>query len=163
MDFLNTLEKENKEKHKVYAMGEWGRPKMKVKLDPGATMPSRAHEWDGGLDIYAAEDKVVFANNYESIETGTHIAIPEGYVGLLTSKSGIMLDHGATCRGTIDSGYTGSIKAIVINHGNHMLLVKAGQKIAQLVIVPCLRPELELVDELEPTERGDNGFGSTGV
>jgi len=137
-------------------------PTIRIAIDEGAKKPTRAHDNDAGLDLYAAEDKVIFANSFDTVETGIHIEIPEGYVGLLTSKSGLMRYNGVTCRGTIDPGYTGSVKAIIFNHGGQMVQVKAGEKITQMVIVPCITPSLEVVDELPETERGNNGFGSTG-
>lgn len=138
------------------------RTTIKVKLDPGAKLPTRAHTKDAGLDIYAAEDAIIRAGSHAIIETGVHIEIPEGYVGLLTSKSGLMSDSGLTCRGTIDADYTGTIKAVVFNQGSQIYSVQAGDKITQLVIVPIITPELEIVDELPETERGADGFGSTG-
>ncbi len=136
--------------------------KLKVKLDPGAIMPTRAHETDAGLDLYSPERIVIFAGSRESIDTGVHVAIPEGYVGLITSKSGLMA-KGITSRGTIDCGYTGSIQAVLYNTGYERVVIEKGQKITQLVIVPIITPELELVDELEATERGNGGFGSSGM
>lgn len=135
---------------------------MKIKLDKGAIAPTRAHPWDGGLDLYAMEDGYIRANQSRTFDTGTHIAIPEGMVGLVKSKSGLMCNHGIITDGTIDAHYTGSIKVCLFNHGGSKYEVKAGDKIAQLVIVPCLQPRLELVDSLEETDRGENGFGSTG-
>ena len=135
---------------------------MKIMLDKGAKMPTRAHEWDAGLDLYAMEDGYIRCNQSHTFDTGTHIAIPEGCVGLVKSKSGLMCNHGITTDGTIDCGYTGPIKVCLFNHGGSKYEVKAGDKIAQLVIVPCVLPELELVDSLEETDRGENGFGSTG-
>ena len=88
--------------------------------------------------------------------------IPQGYVGLIKSKSGLMVKHDLTADGTIDSGYTGSIHVKLFNNGPVPYRVKAGDKIAQLVIVKCELPELEVVDSLEETDRGANGFGSTG-
>lgn len=134
---------------------------MKIMLDEGAKMPTRAHTRDGGLDIYAAERKIIRANDFVVVETGTHIQIPPGCVGLLTSKSGLMC-KGITCRGTIDSGYTGSIKAVLFNNSGRDYIVEKGDKVTQLVILKCEFPELELVDSLEETDRGDAGFGSTG-
>lgn len=135
---------------------------MKIMLDEGATMPTRAHEHDAGLDLYAGEKAVIPAYGQATINTGVHVAIPQGYVGLLTSKSGLMRNDGLTCRGTIDAGYTGAIQAIVFNHSGRGMKITRGQKVTQLVIVPCITPELELVDALEDTERGTGGFGSTG-
>ena len=134
---------------------------MKVVLDPGAIMPTRAHPYDAGLDLYSPVRQVIRANDWVSIDTGVHIEIPGG-VGLLTSKSGLMAKEGITSRGTIDCGYTGSIKAVLFNHSKKDYIVEKGQKITQLVILPCMLPDLELVDSLEETDRGNNGFGSTG-
>ena len=137
---------------------------MKVMLDKpiGAKMPTRAHPWDAGLDLYSPVRQVIRANDWVSIDTGVHIEIDKGFVGMITSKSGLMAKEGITSRGTIDCGYTGSIKAVLFNHSRKDYIVEKGQKITQLVIVPCLLPELELVDSLKETDRGDNGFGSTG-
>ena len=135
---------------------------MKIKLDNGAIAPTRAHPWDAGLDLYAIEDGYIRCNQSRTFDTGVHIEIPEGYVGFIKSKSGLMVNYGIVTDGTIDAHYTGSIKVCLFNHGASKYEVKKGDKIAQLVIVPCLLPELELVDNLEETDRGDNGFGSTG-
>lgn len=135
---------------------------MKIMLSEGAKMPTRAHPYDAGLDLYAKEDAYIRANNGFVFDTGVHVQIPEGCVGFIKSKSGLMVNHGILTDGTIDCGYTGPIKVKLFNHGGSKYEVKAGDKIAQLVIVPCMLPKLELVDSLEETDRGDNGFGSTG-
>lgn len=134
---------------------------MKIKLDSGAVMPTRGHANDAGLDLYSMEDRYVHPREHAMFDTGVHVSIPSGYVGLLTSKSGLMA-KGITSRGTIDAGYTGSIKAVLFNHGEKGYLVHKGDKITQLVILPIITPELEVVDCLEQTERSDGGFGSTG-
>ena len=134
--------------------------KMKIKIDPGAKMPTRAHPWDAGLDLYAKEDDKVFGSAV--FDTGVHVQIPHGYYGEIRSRSGLLFKHDLTTDGTIDSNYNGSIKVKLVNHLKYPYMVQAGDKIAQLVIVPCLLPELELVDSLEETDRGDGGFGSTG-
>lgn len=134
---------------------------MKIMLDEGAKV-SRAHPFDAGLDLYAMHDGYIRCNTNRTFDTGVHVQIPQGCVGLVKSKSGLMVNHGILTDGTIDCGYTGSIKVCLFNHGGSKYEVKAGDKIAQLVIVPCLLPELELVDSLEETDRGANGFGSTG-
>ena len=135
---------------------------MKVMLDPGAKMPQFAHPWDGGLDLFSNEDGYIRANQSRTFDTGTHIEIPEGCVGLIRSRSGLMVNHGITTDGTIDAHYTGSIRVCLFNHGGSKYEVKRGDKIAQMVIVKCEHPTLELVDSLEETDRGDGGFGSTG-
>lgn len=135
---------------------------MKVMLEPGAKMPTKAHEWDAGFDLYSPVRQVIRPDDFVKIDTGVHVAIPEGFVGLITSKSGLMANHGITSRGTIDSGYTGSIQVVLFNHSGKTYIVEQGQKITQLVLLPLAVTGLELVDSLEDTERGEGGFGSTG-
>lgn len=125
-------------------------------------MPTRAHGTDAGLDLYAREDKKVPAYGYAEFDTGVHIELPKLSVGFLKSKSGLNVRHNITSDGVIDVGYTGSIRVKLYNHGKISYAVNRGDKISQLVIVPILTPELELADELESTERGAGGFGSTG-
>lgn len=136
--------------------------KMKCVVDPGANLPTRAHKKDAGLDLYAAKGGWVLPFSRKTFDTGVHVAIPEGYVGLLTSKSGMMGKQGLTSRGTIDSGYTGRIKVVLFNHSWKVVRIRKYQKISQLVILPIVTPEPEYVVSLEQTERGDGGFGSTG-
>ena len=135
---------------------------MKIVLDKNAIMPTRAHPWDAGLDLYSMEAKVLRPYDNETFDTGTHIEIPEGYVGLVKSKSGLMVNHHIVTDGTIDAHYTGSIRVKLFNLNRREYRVNAGDKIAQLVIVKCELPELEVVEELPETDRGDGGFGSTG-
>ena len=136
--------------------------KMKITLDKGAKMPTRAHSTDAGLDLYAMDTKIVPAKESAIFDTGVHVELPEGTAGLLKSKSGLNTKHGITSEGVIDVGYTGSIVAKLYNHSGKDYKVNAGDKITQLVIVPILTPELELVESLGETERGNKGFGSTG-
>jgi len=136
---------------------------IKVMLDPGAYMPTRAHKTDAGLDLYATEDAVIFRDGSHTFDTGVHVAIPEGYVGILKSKSGLNVNSGLQSTGVIDAGYTGSIRVKLYNHGHELVQIKAGQKISQLVLLPIVTPEPVLVEELEETERGSNGFGSSGL
>lgn len=135
---------------------------MRIMLDEGAKMPTRAHPYDAGLDLYAMEDGYIRCNGSHTFDTGVHVQIPECCVGFIKSKSGLMVNHGITTDGTIDCGYTGSIRVCLFNHGGSKYEVKKGDKIAQLVIVPCVLLPLEQVDKLEKTERGAKGFGSTG-
>lgn len=156
---------------------------INVLLDEGAEMPTQAHSTDAGFDIYAKEDFVVPPCKMEwekpnlpyapieirgvsvgcaSHDTGVHIEIPKGYAGNIESKSGLNVRHGLTCQGLIDCGYTGSIVVKLFNHTDKAHYFNKGDKIAQLVIRPILTPKLKLVTELEETERGNGGFGSTG-
>ena len=136
--------------------------KVSVVLDEGAKMPTKAHDIDAGFDLYSREDKTII--NKAKFDTGVHIEIPKGYVGFLKSKSGLNVKHNITSDGVIDAGYTGSIvvKLYNHNHGKEEYQVKKGDKISQLVILPIPEIELVQVDTLEETERGDNGFGSSG-
>lgn len=134
---------------------------LKAVVDRGASIPTRGHPDDAGLDLYATEDGWIFPKSRKVFDTGFHVSIPSGFVGLLTSKSGMML-KGITSRGTIDCGYTGSVKAVLFNHSWRFVKIRKGQKISQLVIMPIITPDLEMVDSLENTDRGAGGFGSTG-
>lgn len=136
--------------------------KLNIKLDPGAYIPERAHKYDAGLDIRAKEDKLVPAEGSAIFDTGVHIELPPYTAGFLKSKSGLNVKHNITSEGVIDTGYTGSICVKLYNHGKSDYLVKSGDKISQLVIVNIQCPEVEIVSSLEETERGENGFGSTG-
>lgn len=135
---------------------------MKIMLDKGAFIPTRAHETDAGLDLYAMEGQVVPARESAIFDTGVHVELPPNTVGFLKSKSGLNVKHGITSEGVIDEGYTGSIVVKLYNHSGYDYKVNAGDKISQLVILPILKPTLEFVDSLEETDRGNNGFGSSG-
>ena len=135
---------------------------MRIKLDEGAFTPTRAHPTDAGLDLYARETKIIPARYWETFDTGVHIELPQGTVGMLKSKSGLNVKHHITSEGVIDVSYSGSIVAKLYNNGYDSYEVKAGDKITQLVIMPMLTPDIEVVDELEVKGRGNNGFGSTG-
>ena len=134
---------------------------IKVKLDKGYK-PERAHEADAGYDLRSPIKTIVCAGEAVVIDTGVHVQIPTGYVGMLKSKSGLNVKHDIVGEGVIDSGYTGSIRVKLYNHGTESYMIEVGDKISQLVILPIITPEIELVDELEETERGDGGFGSSG-
>lgn len=135
---------------------------MKVTLDPGAYMPTRAHALDAGLDLYSREDAIIYAGDSWTFDTGVHMAIEPGWVGDVKSKSGMMM-NGIITDGTVDAGYTGSIRVKLFNLSRCAVSIVRGQKIAQLVIKRIATPELELVDRLDDTERGANGFGSSGA
>lgn len=134
---------------------------IKVVLDKGAYMPERAHSADAGLDLRTPHDVYINGTSSAKIDTGVHIEIPFGWVGFVKSKSGLMMKDIVT-DGTVDSGYTGSVAVKLFNRGSEPYHFKAGEKIAQMVIVPCFTGELKEVEKLEETERGDGGFGSTG-
>lgn len=134
---------------------------MKIVVDEGANIPTRAHRTDAGLDLCATKSGWILPKCRKVFGTGLHAEIPTGYVGMLTSKSGLML-KGITSRGTIDQGYTGEIKAVLYNHSWVPVRIKKGQKITQLVLMRIYIPELDFVDKLGETERANGGFGSSG-
>lgn len=136
--------------------------KLKVVLDDGAYMPEKAHEADAGFDLKTPWKIVIPPKSAGIIPTGVHIQIPFGYVGFLKSKSGLNVKNGILCEGVVDSGYTGGIVAKLYNHSNEEKVFEKGDKITQIVILPIPDVEMELVDRLEDTERGNGGFGSSG-
>ena len=135
---------------------------MKVKLDPGAYMPEKAYKWDAGFDIRTPERVVLRAHDSVVVDTGVHVEIPTGFVGFLKSKSGLNVNHDITGEGVIDAGYTGSVRAKLYNNGPTLHIFERGDKIIQLVFLAIYNPDLELVEDLKETDRGSNGFGSTG-
>lgn len=135
---------------------------MKIKLDRGAFVPERAHVTDAGADLRSPVGTVINAMGSCVIDTGVHIQLPHGYVGMLKSKSGLNIKHGITSEGVIDEGYTGPIKAKLYNHSDEPYKIERGDKITQLVIIPCEYVYFDFVDKLDDSERGGDGFGSTG-
>lgn len=134
---------------------------LKVKLDNGAYIPERAHPMDAGLDLKTPYDFDLYPGEHKDINTGVHVEIPDGYVGMITSKSGLML-KGVTSRGTIDSSYRGPVHAILFNASRQIVSFEVGDKITQLVVLPCAVCDVKEVDKLSETDRGEAGFGSTG-
>lgn len=136
---------------------------MKIMLEESAYKPSRAHATDAGLDLRTPVAVTVPAHGSVVVDTKTHVQLPVNTVGMLKSKSGLNVKHGITSEGVIDSGYTGSIKVKLYNHTSYSYAFNAGDKITQLVILPLAYVgELEQVSELDDSDRGDSGFGSTG-
>lgn len=147
---------------------------MKIKLDKGvksyeygitvdAKMPTRAHATDAGLDLYSRENVTLYPGESYVFDTGVHIAFDAGTYGKIESKSGLNVYYDiVSCGGVVDEGYTGSIRVKLYNLGHDFHIINIGDKIAQLVIMPYLTPAMEIVDELDETERGDRGFGSSG-
>ncbi len=145
--------------------------KLRIKkLNPNATIPSYGTDYAAGADLYACIDEPVSIGCGETKMIGTGIAmeIPTGYVGLVFARSGLACKKGlapANKVGVIDSDYRGEIKVALHNHNGFgdALTVEAGERIAQISIVPYLKAEFDVVDNLEDTERGEGGFGSTGA
>ena len=136
---------------------------MRIVLDKGAIMPTKAHHTDAGYDLYARDTQIVPAKESATFDTGVHIELLPGTVGMIKSKSGLNVRHGITSEGVIDAGYTGSIVVKLYNNSGYDYKVNAGDKITQLVIMPLAYVgELDVVDHLEETDRGNDGFGSSG-
>ena len=144
-----------------------------VKLYAGAITPSRAHVGDAGYDLYAcdceqaSESGNVYIPSHlaRSFGTGIALEIPDGSVGLVFGRSGLGIKHGIkprNCVGVIDSGYRGEIKVSLYNDNDRGKNIMLGSRVAQLVIVPYMQYELEEVFTLEESERGEDGFGSSG-
>lgn len=125
-------------------------------------MPERAHRTDAGLDIRLRDRLVLSPQERAVVSTGIHIEIPEGWTGFMKPKSGLFSKKGIFIEGTIDCGYTGDLGIMIENHSQQTHQFRAGDKIGQLVIVPCLLSDVMQVESLDDTERGDGGFGSTG-
>lgn len=136
---------------------------MKIMLDPGAFAPNRAHPTDAGLDLRAKERIKLWPGMSACIDTGVHMELPHGYYGKIESKSGLNVNHDiVSCGGVIDEGYTGSIVVKLYNFGSEVYTFEPGDRVAQIVIQGCIQPQLELADKLSTSERGNQGFGSSG-
>ena len=134
------------------------------KLSEEAKVPNYANPGDAGMDFYSNEEVILEPNQRKLISTGISMAIPEGYVGLFWDKSGIASKFGIkTMAGVIDSGYRGEIKILLHNLSTEKFEVKKGMKIAQMLIQPVEQKQIIEVDLLDQTERGEGGFGSTGL
>ena len=136
--------------------------KLKIKLDDGAKAPIRAYPSDAGLDLFSREDVVINAKEHYSFNIGVHIDLPEGYTAFVKSRSGLFKKHGIITTGVVDAGYSGSICVTLFNSSGYDYRVHAGDKIAQMVILPIETPEVVIVDEIAEEGRGNNGFGSSG-
>lgn len=137
-------------------------PTLPVRLDEGAYLPQRAHPTDAGLDLRTPVEAYVRAGGSTVIDTGVHIQLPPGTVGMLKSKSGLNVKDGIVSEGVIDEGYTGTILVKLYNHGTEAKQFTRGDKITQLVVLPVLYPRVEQAQEIQGGPRGDNGYGSTG-
>lgn len=136
---------------------------MKIMLDKGAYMPLRAHSTDAGLDLRTPKEVTVPKGGSVCIDTGVHVELPKGYYGKLESRSGLNVKHSVvSLGGTIDEPYRGSIVAKLYNLGDEDYTFNAGDKVVQMVIQPYIAPDIQIVDSLDETDRGSNGFGSTG-
>jgi dUTP pyrophosphatase len=136
--------------------------KLKVKLDDGAYMPERAHATDAGYDLRTPRRVVLVPLGNVVVRTGVHIQLPPGKCAIVISKSGLYVKHNISSTGLVDEGYTGEVIVNLLNHSGKIHIFEPGDKISQFMITDYYGYELVQVDELEESERGDSGFGSTG-
>lgn len=137
-----------------------------IKISEHARLPEYAHPGDAGMDLFSAVEKTLKPGEYSLIGTGIKIELPENTEAQVRPRSGLASKHGITVLntpGTIDEGYRGEIGVILINHSKVDFAITIGMKIAQMVIAPVVRTQIEEADELSGTRRGDGGFGSTGI
>lgn len=141
-----------------------------MKMFDDAIVPTFGSDGAAGADLYARIDnerhmQAIYPNSTQVISTGICMEIPENYVGLVFSRSGLATKQGlslANCVGVIDSDYRGEIKIALHNHSDSIRKVKHGERVAQIVLVPFLKPTFYEQDSLSDTTRGEGGFGSTG-
>jgi dUTP diphosphatase len=137
-----------------------------TKLNERATLPTRAHPGDAGLDLYAIEPAAINPGERVTVGTGVAVEIPQGFAGLVLPRSGTAARHGialVNAPGLIDSGYRGELRVLLLNTDRaETFQIAPGDRIAQLLLVPIDEAELVEVDELSESFRGDGGFGSSG-
>ena len=137
-----------------------------LRIDPSVTLPSYAHPGDAGMDIRSIEELTIAPGERSLVHTGLVMMLPPGYEAQVRPRSGLALKNGVTvlnAPGTIDEGYRGEIGVILVNFGTEPFKVEKGAKIAQIVVAPCTRADIVETVETDATERGEGGFGSTGV
>ena len=135
------------------------------KLDPSAVVPHYAHPGDAGLDLFSNEHVELKPGDARLVKTGVSLELPAGTEGEVRPRSGLAARHQITVLnspGTIDEGYRGEVAVILINHGREPFVVEKGMKIAQMLVKPVMRVDVEAVGALSATRRGAGGFGSTG-
>lgn len=136
------------------------------RIHPEATLPAYAHASDAGMDVRSVEDVTIPVGGRALVHTGLVMELPPRYEAQVRPRSGLALKHGVTVLntpGTIDAGYRGEVGVILANFGDAPFEVKKGDKIAQLVIAPVTQPVIVEVADVNATDRGAGGFGSTGV
>lgn len=136
------------------------------KCDPHAVLPSYAHPGDAGMDVRSIEDLTLAPGERKLVHTGLVMMLPPDAEAQVRPRSGLALKHGVTvlnAPGTVDAGYRGEVGVILVNLGAEPFAVKKGDRIAQIVVAPCVQARVELTEETDETDRGAGGFGSTGV
>lgn len=137
-----------------------------IKLNENAQAPKKAHEDDAGFDLYSCEDFLLKSHEYGAVGTGISIGLPKGTEGQVRPRSGLAAKNGITvlnAPGTIDAGYRGEVKVILINHSAVDFQITKGMRIAQLMVKPIFETEFTEVGALDVSDRGAGGFGSSGM
>ena len=138
---------------------------MEIKVErihKDARLPRYSHRGDAGLDLFSSVDCVLEAGQILAIPTGIHVAIPQGFVGLIWDKSGLSLQGVHRLAGVVDSGYRGEVKVVMANLRDKPFIIEKGMKVAQMLIQPVEDVKVVETDKLEETSRGKKGFGSSG-
>lgn len=139
------------------------------KLDPSAKLPKYAYEGDAGMDLFSFEDADIYPGEKAVVSTGLKIAVPKGHGGFVWDKSGLAVkNHITTLAGVIDSNYRGELKVVLANLGKEKHVIKKGDKVAQIIVKPVEFVNIEEVEDIDTidgskTDRGERGFGSSGV
>lgn len=130
----------------------------------GVKFPGYSRERDAGIDLRSAEDVEITPGQKRVVGTGIHVAIPEGFVGFIKDRSGLAVKCGIhTLAGVVDANYRGEVKVVLLNTGTESFQVRVNDRIAQMVLLPVPEVKIEAVEELDDTNRGACGWGSTGV
>ena len=135
-------------------------------IDPAAALPEYAHPGDAGMDVRSVEEKTIPPGGRALVRTGLVMMLPPDAEAQVRSRSGLAIKHGVAVLnspGTIDAGYRGEVGVILVNLGQEPFHVEKGMKVAQIVVAPVARAEIAETDEVDSTDRGAGGFGSTGV
>ncbi|MBA2749365.1 MAG: dUTP diphosphatase [Tatlockia sp.] len=135
-----------------------------LKINPNAKLPMRGSETSAGMDLSSIESKSILPGKYAPIKTGLKVALPNNCYGRIAPRSGLAVRNGVSVlAGVIDSDYRGEIICMLINHGEKEFFISVGDRIAQLIVESILLLEADWTDNLDETERGAGGFGSTGI
>jgi len=137
---------------------------LKVKkIHPAAKLPVYGHPGDAGMDLFACVDKILSPGELFPVTTGIQMAIPRGFVGLIWDKSGVSLKGVHRLAGVVDAGFRGEVRVVLVNLSREPYEIKAGMKIAQMLIQPVVPIDVRESEALDDTSRGEGGFGSTGL
>ncbi|HOF43982.1 MAG TPA: dUTP diphosphatase [Candidatus Pacearchaeota archaeon] len=135
-----------------------------LKISKSAEAPEYALDTDAGFDLKALESVTIFPFDQKKVSTGIAIEVPEGYVGIVRDRAGIVQKMNVhTVAGTFDSGFRGEVSIMLVNMNDKTIEIEKGMRIAQIILVPIVKAKITEVKKLSSTERGDKGFGSTGM